>query len=608
MADQLSTGIVLRLVDPEDTSEDLLSSKPILQILSVKKVGGAPGPSNADRYRVIVSDGEHFLQAMLATQLNYMIDDGHFGKNSIVRINQFTCNTVQEKRLLIVMNMEVIVKTTEKIGKPEVAGGASAQQTPAARATTSPAPPAPAPAPSASTSATPAPLRGQGNRAGINHQNVFPIEGLSPYQNNWTIKARVTHKSDIRTWSNQRGEGKLFNVTLMDNSGEIRGTAFNNAVDDLYEKFEIDKVYYISKAKVSLAKKQFNTVANEYELSFERNTEVEECRDVQDLPVIRHNFVQLGGLFDLPKDALCDVIGVVKDAGELTSFTSKFGRPTQKRELTLVDKSEFSVRLTLWGKQAEQYNEPNEPVVAFKGVKVNDFNGRSLSMSASSILSVNPEIPEAYALRGWYDAGGNQSSFQAHSNASGSGRGAGGNFDRAEMKSLAEVTDILSHSTEDLSEKPVYFSTRGTIMHIKQENVAYPACPTCNKKVFEQHDGWRCEKCERSHEKPEYRYIISMAVADYTQQAWFQGFNDVGEIIFHRPANQLMESKFNDEAKFTKTIEEAIGQQFNFTCRVKQETYNDNTKWRYGIQKILPLNYAEEAQHLMQLLQSPWAQ
>lgn len=34
--------------------------------------------------------------------------------------------------------------------------------------------------------------------------------------NRWTIKARVTQKSDIKHWSNQRGEGKLFSVTLMD--------------------------------------------------------------------------------------------------------------------------------------------------------------------------------------------------------------------------------------------------------------------------------------------------------------------------------------------------------------------------------------------------------
>jgi ssDNA-binding replication factor A large subunit len=34
--------------------------------------------------------------------------------------------------------------------------------------------------------------------------------------NRWTIKARVSAKSEIKHWSNQRGDGKLFNVTLMD--------------------------------------------------------------------------------------------------------------------------------------------------------------------------------------------------------------------------------------------------------------------------------------------------------------------------------------------------------------------------------------------------------
>ena len=38
---------------------------------------------------------------------------------------------------------------------------------------------------------------------------------------------RVTNKSDIRTWSNAIGDGKLFSMDMMDGTGEIRGTAFN---------------------------------------------------------------------------------------------------------------------------------------------------------------------------------------------------------------------------------------------------------------------------------------------------------------------------------------------------------------------------------------------
>ena len=53
----------------------------------------------------------------------------------------------------------------------------------------------------------------------------------------------------------------------------------------------------------------------------------------------------------------------------------------QKRDLTLVDKSQYSVRLTLWGKQAETFAADDLPVIAFKGVKVSDFGGKYESVA-----------------------------------------------------------------------------------------------------------------------------------------------------------------------------------------------------------------------------------
>lgn len=37
----------------------------------------------------------------------------------------------------------------------------------------------------------------------------------------WTICARVTQKGQIRTWSNSRGEGKLFSIELVDESVSV---------------------------------------------------------------------------------------------------------------------------------------------------------------------------------------------------------------------------------------------------------------------------------------------------------------------------------------------------------------------------------------------------
>jgi len=50
-------------------------------------------------------------------------------------------------------------------------------------------------------------------------------------------------------------------------------------------------------------------------------------------------------------------------------------RQVTKRELLLVDRSEQSIRMTLWGKTAETFTNEDHPVLAFRGVKVGDYGG-----------------------------------------------------------------------------------------------------------------------------------------------------------------------------------------------------------------------------------------
>ena len=129
--------------------------------------------------------------------------------------------------------------------------------------------------------------------------------------------------------------------------------------------------------------------------------------------------------------------------------------------------------------------------------------GRSLSMVSTSTMVVNPDIPEAHALRGWYDAAGSDQTFQAQANTMSSGGGVA--FDRAEIRNINEVKT----SELGMSDTVDYFSARATVSHIKQENISYPACPTqgCGKKVIQMGDMWRCEKCDKSYPKPEHRSV-----------------------------------------------------------------------------------------------------
>lgn len=408
------------------------------------------------------------------------------------------------------------------------------------------------------------------------HGNIYPIESLSPFSHKWTIKARVSSKSEIRTWHKATGEGKLFSVNFLDESGEIKATAFNEQCDALYDVLQEGSVYYISApCRVQMAKKQFTNLPNDYELTFERDTQVEKAEDQENVPQVRFNFTTIADLQNVDKDTTVDIIGVLKEVAEVSEIVSKTsGKPFNKRELTLVDSTGFSVRLTVWGKTAVSFEPQPDSVIAFKGAKVSDFGGRSLSLLSSGTMTVDPDIGEAHQLKGWYDSQGRNDSFASHSNMAGAGA-AGGRMDP--LKTVTQVKD----EALGMSETPDYFSTRATIVYIKQDNVAYPAClkEGCNKKVTDIGDGtWRCERCEIYHPKPQYRYIMSLNVDDHSGQLWLSCFDDVGQAIMGMSADQLMELKENDDAAAVKVFEEALFKTYTFKCRAKMDSYQDQQR------------------------------
>ena len=69
----LSTGAIQQMYNGDT------SSKPTLQLIDVQLIDVKRIPASApqaDRYRLIISDGVFFMQAMLATQLNGLVEAG----------------------------------------------------------------------------------------------------------------------------------------------------------------------------------------------------------------------------------------------------------------------------------------------------------------------------------------------------------------------------------------------------------------------------------------------------------------------------------------------------------------------------------------------------
>jgi replication factor A1 len=102
-------------------------------------------------------------------------------------------------------------------------------------------------------------------------QPITPISGLNMYSNHWTIRAKVLDKSNIKTWSNAKGEGSLFSMELLDSSGDVRCTFFKEGVDKFYNFLEVGRVYTFSGGRLKVANMQYNNCKSQFEIIFDQN-------------------------------------------------------------------------------------------------------------------------------------------------------------------------------------------------------------------------------------------------------------------------------------------------------------------------------------------------
>ncbi|KAJ3084620.1 Replication factor A protein 1, partial [Quaeritorhiza haematococci] len=658
MTYELTAGAVAA-IQAETIHANPALQKPVLQVLNIKKIPAAG--TNAERYRIIFSDGLKPLPAMLATQLNGKISGGQIVRHSVVRLTKFLMNEVQGKKITIVLDVDILSDpdpNAPRIGNPMSGSNANEQRQVTFNDGNSDDTNNQSMPPQQfqnqfggamnQQQQSPAQFQNQfggqmnqqqqshhGNRSmpqqyqnqfgnqqqqtsqgssnnsgsdrynsqfssgrggggsssnmpprgsdSSSQQNVFGIGGLHPYQNKATILARVASKSEIIHWNNQRGEGRLFTVIFTDQSGEIEAKGFNDAVTKFFDLLQEGHVYYVSNFTIKIGRnKQYSSVRHEYEMTLESGTTITECHDADAVPDVRLDIVKLDRLMDYPKDATIDIMGVVKDTGDVSSLITKTNRQLTKREVTIVDDSNYAVRLTLWGKQAETFDGSSNPVVSVRGAKVSDYGGRALSLYSTSNMRLNPDVPEAHQLRGWYDQAvrghEDQYGFNTYSNAGGGLSGTQGSR-KDPVKTIAQVkTDGLG-----MGEKPDYFLLKATIMYIKNENAWYPACTSdnCNKKVTEDGTGkWRCERCDITMPNAEFRYIMPISVADHTGQIYVQAFNEIGNQILRRTANELVQLKDDDEEAYKAVFADALFHDVLMKVRAKQENYQDEMKVR----------------------------
>jgi len=91
---QLTTGVCDEIASSTGPHDPVYSTSPTVQVVFAK----ALEVSVPARWRIVISDGVHVVQAMVVTQLNPLFENRDVGKNGIVRIQRFAINMIQNRR------------------------------------------------------------------------------------------------------------------------------------------------------------------------------------------------------------------------------------------------------------------------------------------------------------------------------------------------------------------------------------------------------------------------------------------------------------------------------------------------------------------------------
>jgi replication factor A1 len=625
---------VRKIISMQSASEDP-AFQPIFQVLSVKAVGTTP--AGAQRYRAVLSDSVHFVQGMLATQLNHIVENNELQPNQLINVQDFMNNSIQGRHVIILLKINVLNNPNERYGEPDDIEKVGAE----AMAANNNGPVAPmynrtnqveAPAnpygssvkSNAFKSSPPGknPYSPPKNRAPIVHQGVSggtsspggtpitPISQLNMYQNRWTIKGRVVAKSDIRTWSNAKGEGSLFSVEFLDSSSmDIRATMFKEAVDKFYNMMQVGQVYTISGGRLKVANMQYNTCKSQYEMTLDQNAEIHLVDDAGDIETQSFDFVKIAALEQVEEKKNVDILAIVQEIGEVQSLTSKkTGKELQKCDLTLMDDTGVQVRLTLWGSQATNAKTTIglRKVVAFRRARVSDFGGKSLS--GGDGVFVEPEIPETEALQQWWESQGSRSRAVKSLSTSG---GAGGKMDAfADRKSIA---DIKNQNLGYNNEKGDFISFKAQFSFLKKDKEGgawYTACPNKDEpcrnrcKVTQTTDGnWQCDRCHGTYPTCTRKWIFSATVADDTSTTWVSIFDDQAMPLFGGATADDVFAQYENQDLYDGYFAKAAHTEWVIKCRVRNEIVNDEPRLKAQIVRLDPVDYAAECQELLGALE-----
>lgn len=388
--------------------------------------------------------------------------------------------------------------------------------------------------------------------------------------------------------------------------------------------------------------KGYNPTGCPYEMTLTERSVVEPAADsAMAAPALRFAFSPIDGLA-AKVGATADVLALVTQVGDLGSVARKSdGASLAKREITLLDATAHTVRLTLWTELAEgvggelagavaAWAEAGgapagvaPPVVACKSLRVSDFNGCSLSTVGRSAIVMQPQPGDASssaadgcaqtaaaALRAWYTAGGGATAATTEAGAGLAAAGLGGGKGGAggPTKRLT-FEDVQPASLPPADAKPEWALVSAFVLHIQADGTHYypscpdAACPGFKKKVVaDGAAGWLCEAGSRTHAACARRYILRFKAGDASGGGWVNTFDEESKLILGCSADELHAMKEDGSGRYGAKLKAACMRPWLMKLKTKTDAYNGEERRRITAVGVAKMNYGEECKLLLAAL------
>jgi replication factor A1 len=428
---------------------------------------------------------------------------------------------------------------------------------------------------------------------GNDKDHFTEIVNLNHYDRSFKVRGRVIKKNVMKTFKTKDGrDGCVFNIVIKDETRAIQATFFNEVAKKFYDVIDEGKIYSIADAEIRNSSK-FNPTDNKFELSISERSEIKRMPEIKEISNFHFKLVKLSEIEHKNEGDTFDVIALVEDPGVIKEMALKSGETKELRKIRIRDDTNFAIDLSFWGQQAIEADFPRNTIVIFQDVRVKQYaNSKTLAFSQNShFITKIPDHPRFKEMLLFKNSSKNTTdNLVVYSDNTAT---QSNNYVKiSQMVAEAEGLQLEGDNSR------AYFTVIGTLTRVLGNNVYYEACENenCMKKVTPNiQGGYECEKCRVTFERPKYRLMASIKFTDDSGE--FIGMasgDDLAQVIFKKPIEELAEKKARDEKMYSDYIKDCLFGEYKIRVLAKKSIYQQNIRTQFQIIRLTPVMNAPE--------------